>query len=120
MSVAEKLDQLERLTLEFQASMRNEPRRTAAGAMDMREQFNDICTELVKAMANEPRIAFNRPVFEAMQNAIEALRSRMLAHQLKWEKNRIDDDPVGYFNAVQPIHDVLRDFIANARVFVRD
>lgn len=120
MSVAEKLNQLERLTLDFQASLRSGPQRTAAAALEAREQFNDMCTDLVKAMADDPRIATNLEVFAAMQNAVEILRSRMLTHQLKWDKKRIDSDPAGYFEAVQPIHDVLREFIVNARVFVRD
>lgn len=120
MSVSQKLDELERLSLAFQASIRSQPVRAADRVMAMREEFNDLCVALVSEMADEPRVASNRAVFEAMQNAIEALRTRMLAHQLKWDARRIEGDPNGYFDAVQPLNDVLREFVTNARVFVRD
>jgi hypothetical protein len=118
--VAEKLGELELLSLEFQASIRKQPRHAADRVMAMREEFNDLCVALVREMAAEPRIASNRAVFEAMQNAIEMLRTRMMAHQLKWDATRIEQDPIGYFEAVQPLNDVLREFVKNARVFVPD
>ena len=119
-SVAEKLGELERLSIEFQASIRRAPRHAANRVLAMREEFSDLCVGLVQEMAAEPRIASNRAVFEAMQNAIEALRTRMMAHQLKCDATRIERDPNGYFEAVQPLNDVLREFVTNARVFVRD
>lgn len=120
MSVAKRLGELEQLSIAFQASIRSEPRHAADRVMAMREEFSDLCVALVHEMAAEPRIASNRAVFEAMQNAIEALRTRMMAHQLKWDAPRIERDPNGYFEAVQPLNDVLREFVTNTRVFVRD
>jgi len=120
LGVAEKLDELEKLTLGFQASLRQEPRNAADRVMAMREEFNDLCVGLVQEMAGDPRIAHNREEFEAMQNAIETLRARTMTHQRKWNATRIQQDPLGYFDAAQPIYDVLREFVKNARVFVRD
>ena len=88
--------------------------------MSMREEFNDLCLAIVQEMTSDPRIASNREIFEAMQNALEAVRKRSLTHQLQWNATRIEEDPAGYFVAAQPLHDVVRDFIVNARVFVRD
>lgn len=120
MGVAEKLDELEQLSLGFQESIRKEPRHAGDRVMAMREKFNDVCVSLVQEMVGDPRIAANRELFEAMQNAIEKLRNRVNAHQIKWNATRIEQDPQGYFDSVQPLNDLLREFVTNARVFVRD
>ena len=75
MSVAEKLDELEQLSTEFLASIRKEPRQAGDRVMSMREEFNDLCLAIVQEMTRDPRIASNREIFEAMQNALEAVRS---------------------------------------------
>ena len=86
----------------------------------MHEEFGDLCTAIVQEMAADPRITNNRAAFEAMQGAIGALRSRMTNHQLKWNGDRIEQDPAGYFVAVQPLNDLLRDFVTNVRVILRN
>ena len=47
-------------------------------------------------------------------------KSAKKAEKIAKEPGKLVLDPAGYFVAAQPLHDVVRDFIVNARVFVRD
>ncbi len=120
MSLRARLERLERFGNEI---LREVAQRKAANSdriLELRVAFNDECIATAKEIANDPAVRDNHEVAAAMQGALEAVRSRMATHQLRWNAERIEQDRAGYFEAVQPLHDMMRDFFTNARVFLKD
>lgn len=120
MSLLERLDRLERFGNDI---LREVAQRKAAESdrlLELREAFNDECIATANEIAYDPTIRDNHEVAAASQGALEAVRSRLASYQLRWNAERISRDPSGYFEAVQPIHELLREFFANARVLLRE
>lgn len=120
MGLQERLDRLERLGQEIQHAVDRREPDASGEILALREQFNDECMAAANDLRFEPGIAEDPDVFCAIQDALEVLRQRMTSHQLRWNADRIDVDPNGYYAASQPVQDLLRDFLANTRVFLRD
>lgn len=119
MGLRARLERLERFGNEI---LREVAQRKAADSdllLELREAFNDECIATSEEIANDPAMRDNHEAAAAMQGALEAVRSRLATHQLRWNAERIAQDRVGYFEAVQPIHDLLRDFFTNARVLLK-
>ncbi|MEL1249059.1 hypothetical protein [Aurantiacibacter gilvus] len=120
MNLQERLDRLERFGEEIQREAAERTSGSTNRILALREDFNEECIATARAICLDPHIRINHEVFAAMQGALETLRSRMVSHQMRWNADRIEQNPGAYFAASQSVQDLLRDFVTNSRVFLRD
>lgn len=120
MSLRIRLERLERFGNEILREVSQTKPSDTVRILQLREAFNDECIATAKEIANDPAVRDEHELFSALQEGLEAVRTRLASHQLRWNAERIAEDRAGYFEAVQPIHDLMRDFFTNARVFLRD
>lgn len=119
MNLLERLNRLEAFAEQIQRVARRRSPDASDEILALREAFNDECVATARDICLDPQVRQNHEVFAAMQGALEALRSRMVSHQLRWNADRIDADPAGYNEAAQGVQDMLREFVTNSRVLLR-
>lgn len=113
--VAASLDRLEAINRELGEAALRGGEGSGARIVSLRYDFTTECGNLLLAMCEDERIFADRTLFIDMQTALDALRTRITNHQLRWQGDRIESDPAGYRQATQGIDQAVTAFVADAR-----
>lgn len=108
MSVSETLGRMEVLSGRF-------GQEGSGAIIGLRQEFAIECGNLLKAYCDDPAVFGNRELFNELQEGLEAVRSRMSNHQLKWQGERIAQDPAAYHKASEAVNAAVMEYIATAR-----
>lgn len=114
-AVEAALDRMEALNRQLGEVALRGGEGTGARIVGLRYDFTTECGTLLLAMCEDARIFGDRTLFVDMQTALDALRSRISNHQLRWQGDKIEADPAGYRQAASGIDQAVIAFVADAR-----
>lgn len=115
MSVLQILDRMEDLSGQFASVGASGSNGNAATIIGLRQEFATECGNLLKAMCDDQRIFADRQLFGELQTSLENMRARMATHQLKWQRDRVEQDLDAYRKASEGMNAVVENFINDAR-----
>lgn len=114
-AVEASLDRMEAINRELGEAALRGGEGSGAQIVSLRYDFTTECGTLLLAMCEDERIFGDRTLFVDMQTALDALRTRITNHQLRWQGDRIEADPAAYRQAAHGIDQAVIAFVADAR-----